>query len=135
MPKWAGLALRPAVGDAGTRRKVSKLIVGFTVFIRTFQAALAEEQGYTAASVDMLWTGPADIASRNLVYGSGGDQGQLRGTMTFIAEDSQGTNPKFEVRDQDGPSGRLSSEWKPARKLCPPVCCGPSATSLIRLRS
>jgi hypothetical protein len=62
------------------RWKASKLIVGFTVFILTFQAALAEEQDYTAASVDMLWTEPADIASRNLVYCSGGDQGQLRGT-------------------------------------------------------
>jgi hypothetical protein len=88
------------------RWKASKLIVGFTVFILTFQAALAEEQGYTAASVDMLWTERADIASRNLVYGSAGDQGQVRGTMTFIAKDSQGTNPKFEVRDQDG------TKWK-----------------------
>lgn len=50
----------------------------------------------------VLWRDPVDIASRNLLYGSGGEDHQPRGPFTFIKEDLEGSNPKFEVRDQDG---------------------------------
>ena len=49
-----------------------------------------------------LWREPTDIASRNLIYGSGGEDHQPRGTFTFVQEDMEGSNPKFDVRDQDG---------------------------------
>ena len=50
----------------------------------------------------LLWRDPADIATRNLFYGPGGNQHQPRGTFHFIEEDLDGTNPKFVVRDEDG---------------------------------
>lgn len=50
----------------------------------------------------VLWRNPADIASRDLFYGSGGEQNQPRGPFTFVEEDLDGTNPKFVVRDRDG---------------------------------
>src|SRR5438067_11273147 len=50
----------------------------------------------------VLWSDPIDIASRNLFYGEGGERDQPHGTMTFLKEAKGGTNPKFDVRDEDG---------------------------------
>jgi hypothetical protein len=50
----------------------------------------------------VLWRRPADIASRNLFYGPGGEERQPHGPFTFLKEDREGTNPKFEVQDRDG---------------------------------
>ncbi len=50
----------------------------------------------------VLWQNPADIASRNLFYGPGGEEHQPRAPFTFVEEDMAGTNPKFVVRDAAG---------------------------------
>jgi hypothetical protein len=50
----------------------------------------------------VLWQEPADIASRNLYYGSGGEEHAPHTTYTFLEEDLNGTNPKFDVRDENG---------------------------------
>lgn len=50
----------------------------------------------------VLWRRPADISARNLFWGPGGSKNAPRGTFTFITEDLNGTNPKFDVRDQNG---------------------------------
>src|SRR5215467_2691803 len=50
----------------------------------------------------ILWREPADISSRNLLYGSGGRAHQPAGAFTFVEEDRQGSNPKFDVRDENG---------------------------------
>src|ERR1700682_1499717 len=50
----------------------------------------------------VLWREPADIASRNLLYGPGGLEHQPPGTLTFVEEDMEGTNPKFVARSEDG---------------------------------
>ncbi len=49
----------------------------------------------------ILWRDPADIGSRNLYYGAGGEKHQPHGPFTFVEEDMNGTNPKYVVRDQD----------------------------------
>jgi hypothetical protein len=49
----------------------------------------------------IFWRDPTDIATRNLLYGQGGQEHQPHGTFTFEKEDLDGTNPKFVVRDQD----------------------------------
>ncbi len=54
----------------------------------------------------VLWQYPADIASRDLYYGPGGKEHAPHTTFTFVKEDMSGTNPKFEVRDEDG------TKWK-----------------------
>jgi len=64
----------------------------------------AVAEGSTGQNV--LWVDPVDLASRNLLFGPGGDQGQPKGPMTFVEEDRAGTNPKFEVLDHDG------TKWK-----------------------
>lgn len=49
----------------------------------------------------ILWRDPGEITARNLLYGSGGADHQPRGTMVFVDEDHEGTNPKFYVRDEE----------------------------------
>jgi hypothetical protein len=55
----------------------------------------------------VLWRDPGDIASRNLFYGPGGKDHEPRGTFTFEREDMTGSNPKFDVVDQDGVKWRV----------------------------
>jgi hypothetical protein len=52
--------------------------------------------------VPILWSDPADIASRNLYYGPGGKEHEPHPPFTFVKEDLEGTNPKFVVKDRDG---------------------------------
>jgi hypothetical protein len=63
----------------------------------------------------VLWREPADIASRNLFYGAGGEQYLPSRTMDFVEEDHAGSNPKFYVRDQDGTkwTAKMGVEAKP----------------------
>lgn len=50
-----------------------------------------------------LWVDPADLRSRNLFYGPGGKAHQPKGTtFTFVDEDLDGTNPKYNVKAEDG---------------------------------
>jgi hypothetical protein len=76
------------------------------------KAGIAElDHGAKAA----LRRDPTDIASLDLIYGSGGGGHQPRGTFTFIQEDLEGSNPKFDVRDQDGVKWKvkLGAEARP----------------------
>ena len=62
----------------------------------------AEAKGTISGSGPaVLWQSPADIASRNLLYGSGGKQDEPRPPFTFLKEDLSGTSPKFDALDQD----------------------------------
>jgi hypothetical protein len=54
-----------------------------------------------------LWVNPTDIASRNLFYGPGGKEDQPPTKFTFMDEDLHGTNPKFDVRDENGVKWRV----------------------------
>ncbi len=61
----------------------------------------------TAKGPAVLWRDPVDIASRNLYYGPGGKAHEPQGTFTFVKEDLTGSNPKFDVVDQDGVKWRV----------------------------
>ncbi len=65
-------------------------------------AKVAKQAPRDIPSGMLMWQEPADIASRDLFYGPGGEKDAPRGTFTFEKEDLDGTNPKFVVRDQDG---------------------------------
>jgi hypothetical protein len=56
----------------------------------------------TRSEAEVMWRNPTDIRSRNLFYGPGGKKDEPHGRVTFVEEDLDGTNPKFEVKDQDG---------------------------------
>jgi hypothetical protein len=54
-----------------------------------------------------LWQDPADLESRDLLYGSGGkNDAPPPGPFQFVKEDLNGTNPKFTVTDANG------AKWK-----------------------
>jgi hypothetical protein len=62
-----------------------------------------------------LWREPKDIGAENLYYGSGGKKHQPHGPFQFEKEDLDGTNPKYDVRDQDGVKWKikLGAEARP----------------------
>ena len=49
----------------------------------------------------ILWREPTDIKTRDLYYGPGGKDHVPRGKLSFVDEDLHGTNPKFNVLDED----------------------------------
>jgi hypothetical protein len=62
----------------------------------------AKEDAAATSEKAVLWTDPADIASRDLFYGPGGSGHVPQGPFKFDKEDLDGTNPKFTVKDKDG---------------------------------
>lgn len=59
-----------------------------------------------APAISALWNDPGDIQARDLFDGPGGKGHEPRGPMTFIQEDSKGTNPKFDLKDRNGETWR-----------------------------
>jgi hypothetical protein len=55
----------------------------------------------------VLWHNPGNIASLDLYWGAGGKSGQPKAPFTFVSEDSNGTNPKLDVRDANGTKWRV----------------------------
>src|SRR6185295_4725688 len=69
----------------------------------------------TRVSVASLWTDRGNLESLNLFYGPGGKKHEPTGKFTFVKEDLEGTNPKFEVVDEQGVKwkAKLGSETRP----------------------
>lgn len=57
-------------------------------------------------TIAVLWREPTDVRARDLYYGPGGKEHAPHTVYTFVKEDLDGTNPKFDVRDEDG------NKWK-----------------------
>jgi hypothetical protein len=62
----------------------------------------ASQECATQPSSAAMWADPSDIERRDLFYGPGGSAHVPHGSVTFLKEDLDGTNPKFTVRDSDG---------------------------------
>ena len=69
----------------------------------------------SAVKHPVLWEDPGDIAGKNLLLGMGGADHQPKPPFTFVSEDRNGTNPKFDANDADGKKWRvkLGSEARP----------------------
>src|SRR5436305_13153069 len=65
--------------------------------------------------ITALWNDPGDIKSRDLFYGPGGKEHQPQGPMKFMEEDSEGSNPKFDLKDSNGDTwkAKLGVEAQP----------------------
>ncbi|HTU35499.1 MAG TPA: hypothetical protein VMF66_16975 [Candidatus Acidoferrum sp.] len=70
-------------------------------------ASRAEKEKAASLPV-VLWRNPGDVSRLNLLYGEGGrrDAPNPTGRFVFVKEDMHGSNPKFDVVDQEG------REWK-----------------------
>ena len=88
------------------RLVISFVFIAFAILIPCCPASAASKKQVVSAAeregTPVLWTDPADITSRNLYFGPGGPKDQPHGPFTYIKEDLDGTNPKFDVRDADG---------------------------------
>jgi hypothetical protein len=88
--------------------RISKLAIASAIVVvslfAVYTPAKADKGGLKSATKNtaVLWRDPLDIASRNLFYGLGGKAHEPRGKFTFEKEDMNGTNPKFDVVDEDG---------------------------------
>ena len=62
-----------------------------------------------------LWRDPGNISAQDLLYGEAGKDGQPVPPFKFIAEDTNGTNPKFDIQDANGKKWRvkLGEEARP----------------------
>lgn len=92
-----------------TRASSAYLLIVLSLAILSPQAALASDPSDgtvpSAGSSAILWN-KVDVSSQNLFYGPGGKDHEPHGKMTFSEEDKTGSNPKFDVVDQDG------TKWK-----------------------
>jgi hypothetical protein len=72
-------------------------------------------QADPARSLPVLWREPTDIDHRDLFYGPGGEAHQPAAIFTFVGEDLDGSNPKFNVRDDTGMKWKikLGAEARP----------------------
>ncbi len=63
----------------------------------------------------VIWRDPGNIAALDLASGQGGEKHMPRPPYVFLAEDKNGTNPKFDVRDADDKKWRvkLGEEARP----------------------
>ena len=102
-------------------KKVILFLTAVLVVLPSAQAAKkrhkekAAEAEITGTVRTMLWREPKDINARNLFYGPGGAEHAPHGTFTFLKEDRQGSNPKFDVEDENGVKWKvkLGSEARP----------------------
>lgn len=94
-------------------RKQFILSIMFLLAITTANAAAqsastgrAEKSKKTKAApkgTPVFWINPTDIATRNLLLGSGGEESKPDlSRVTFVKEDTVGYSPKFRVRDAAG---------------------------------
>lgn len=70
-------------------------------------AAAPKKSEHALAGTPILWRDPVDIASRNLIYGPGGEKDQPQDPFVFVKEDLHGTNPKFVIKDAAGAKWKL----------------------------
>ena len=63
----------------------------------------------------VIWHDPGNIAALDLYQGQGGEAGAPKGPFTFLEEDMNGTNPKFDAQDGSGKKWRvkLGNEARP----------------------
>ena len=64
--------------------------------------ASAYEESKGSVPISALWTDRGDVKSLNLLSGAGSKAGQPSGKFTFVAENMEGTSPKFEIVDDQG---------------------------------
>lgn len=78
---------------------LTAVLVAGEQWIEAANALPSVVSGSAASAV--LWHEPIDIQTRNLYYGAGGEKHQPRPPFTFIEEDTDGSQPKYVVKDSE----------------------------------
>lgn len=82
----------------------SILVLMLLVFSTSITAQETGKGKQTANLPEVIWRDPGDMASLNLLYGVGaeGSAPDPNGKFTFVSEDMQAGNPKFNIKDDQG---------------------------------
>jgi hypothetical protein len=78
--------------------------------------AVSQSPEKATSAAPVLWQDPADISTRDLRFGQGGEGHAPQGTVfKFVKEDLSGTNPKLIATDEAGHKWKikLGAEAKP----------------------
>jgi hypothetical protein len=102
-------------------KKVALFLAAILVGLPSAQAAKKKhkqnrgEAEITGTVRTMIWREPMNIRNLNLFYGPGGAEHAPHSTFTFRKEDLKGSNPKFDVEDENGVKWKvkLGSEARP----------------------
>jgi hypothetical protein len=98
-------------------KRVTLFLVAVLISFPSAQAAKKKHKAteITGTERSMFWQEPRDIGARNLFYGPGGAEHAPHSTFTFLKEDLKGSNPKFDVEDENGVKWKvkLGSEARP----------------------
>src|ERR1700680_2731235 len=103
----AGLRVRKTEGVTDMSKYFIKMLVAYTALALSARGASSKKKNPADGSAKIaqgtLWVEPSDIQSRDLFYGRGGKEHQPSGTkFTFVDEDLDGSNPKYNVKAEDG---------------------------------
>jgi hypothetical protein len=77
------------------------MIVAFSVCGFDLSAHDSAKQAPPTTDKPVLWT-QRDVAMSNLLYGAGGEADAPTAPFTFVHEDLDGTQPKFQINDEEG---------------------------------
>ena len=85
------------------RRGIALLVLLISVAACARQMRTVEVTPDRPASIAELWRDPGDIARLDLFHGAGGaDHAPSQTVFTFVAEDTSGYSPGFDVIDWNG---------------------------------
>jgi hypothetical protein len=86
------------------RNFCAAILVTLTTFVVTSTQQLGMAQSAASAKLSELWQTPTDIATRDLFHGPGGAAlaPEADAAFTWVATDSTGYSPGFDVRGPDG---------------------------------
>lgn len=90
------------------QRRITRICAILMMMLPALSASLtAQETDRDKQKADpsgVIWRDPGDISSLNLFYGVGGkeDAPDPNAKFTFVQEDTQSSNPKFDVQDDQG---------------------------------
>lgn len=82
----------------------SILVIMLLVLSASLTAQETDKDEHKANLPEVIWRDSGDIASLNLFYGAGGKEGapDPNAKFTFVKEDTQSSNPKFDMEDDQG---------------------------------
>ncbi|MDR3677965.1 MAG: hypothetical protein P4N24_20960 [Acidobacteriota bacterium] len=99
--------------------KIQRLVIillAITALISSISATAKRPTKATTATQEIassvnpvLWQSPGDIRTRNLFFGPGGEKHAPHTVFTFVKEDMNGTNPKFDIHDENGIKWKVKS--------------------------
>src|ERR1700693_4547059 len=91
------------------------MLVTLSVSLQAQKKNKDEENEKAANLPQSIWQDRGDVASLNLLYGAGGGghAPDGHGKFTFVAEDMEGTSPKFDVEDEQGVRWRVKLGQEP----------------------